>query len=115
MVSHYSEQEDRIQKACRASRKNPERKITDLAEEFDVPYHALRNRLKGKKSRIDVGGRNKKLSEGQELAIIHFVKVLESFGIEPRPQYLHGIANRVLRDGHTDPTIPVLKVGIHWS
>lgn len=115
MVSFYSEQEDRIQKACGASRKNPERKITDLAEEFDVPYHALRNRLKGRKSLIDVGGKNKKLSERQELIIIRFVKVLESFGIEPRPRFLHGIANRVLKNDHADPTSPAPSVGIHWS
>jgi DDE superfamily endonuclease len=115
MVSSYSEQEDRIKKACSTYHKNPSRKITELAKEFDVPYHALRNRLNGKPSRIDVGGKNKKLSEHQELAIIRFVKVLEGFGIEPRPRFLRGIANRILKADHSNPTTPPPTVGLLWS
>jgi hypothetical protein len=115
MVFFYSEQEDRIKNACRIYRKNITYKIPDLAEVFDVPYHALRNRLSGKPSRINVGGKNKKLSEHQELAIICFVKALEGFGIEARPRSLRGIANRILKTDHPDPMTPAPAVGISWS
>jgi hypothetical protein len=115
MVSHYSEQEDRIQEACDAYDQNPKRPMTVLAREFDVPYYALRNRLNGTLSRIDVGGKNKKLSEHQELAIIHFVKILKSFRIELRPRFLYKIANRVLKNKYADPTTPPPAININWS
>jgi Tc5 transposase DNA-binding domain len=115
MVSSYSEQEARIQKACSAYQKNPERPMTVLTQEFDVPYHALRRRLKGIPNKMEVGGQNKALSKQQEEALIDHIKLLENYEIPPRRGYLRGLANRILRHDHTDPTTPPHTIGINWA
>lgn len=114
MPQTYSDQEDRILQAIGAWQDHPAQPISQIARDFNVPYWSLYRRLHSVPSKIDQGGHNKKLTLASEQAVIQHIQLLEGFGIAPRPKFFRGIANSVLRTGHTDPSTPPPTVGINW-
>ncbi len=114
MALSCSEKEASIQSAIDAWQTNPERAIADIAREFDVSPSSLRRRLHGVPSKIESGGHNKKLAPDEEQALIQHIQLLEDFGIAPRPKFLRGIANSILRTNNTDPSTPPSTVGVNW-
>ena len=76
-----------------------QRNITNVAHaarEKKVSYHRLLRRFKGIPSKSEVGGRNKRLSEAQELALHSTLKGYERAGLPARPRMIRGIANDFL-------------------
>ena len=67
----YCETERRVTRAVVYHRKHPDETVSSIADIFDVLVKRLRGRIKGIPSKIISGGKNKKLSEGQELDICH--------------------------------------------
>ena len=108
MALSCSEKEASIQEATDAWQSNPERTIADIAPEFNVSPWAFCKRLHGVPSKIEGGGHNKKLAPDGEQALIQHIQLLEVFGIAPRPKFLRGIANSILRTNNTDPSTPPL-------
>ena len=47
--------------------------------------------------------------------MIDHIKLLESYEIPSRRGYLRGLANRILRHDHTDPTTPSHIISINWA
>lgn len=67
-------------------RENPN--VAAVAREFDVPAPRLRNRWKGRKSKVKVGAHKKALSEAQESAICQYLDNLDGAGPETRYKQL---------------------------
>ena len=115
MADSYHEVEDRIDDAINALNDAEYPNIARIAREFDVPEQRLRRRFKGVQNKIQCGGRNKKLNEGQELALCHYLDRLDESGVSARPPMLRGAANSILERAHGDSTIPPSTVSKDWT
>ena len=101
MPSNYHECEDRIQKAIDALNRRDFPSMLAAAEYFDVPYNRLRLRYQGKPSRIANGGRNRKLSDEQESALINYVRQQYTSGYNRlRWDQVQRAANTLLAQTH---------------
>ena len=114
MSASYGQIEEKIKKAVDDLQTQSKPNIAATAQKFDVPRQRLQSRFKGKLSKIDSGGQNKKLSEAQEKAICQFLDHLDSNGPKARHKQLEQAANSLLKKDHrgkgSTPT-----VGPHWA
>lgn len=87
MPDTYHDIESRITDAILELDKRENPNVTAVARQFKVPPSRLRNRWKGRKSKIDSGGHNKVLSEAQESALCQYLDNLHGGG--PKARYRH--------------------------
>ncbi len=114
MSKSYNDQERDIQKALNHHESDPSLKFTKLAELYDVPYHRLVARAKGRGTRANSGGHNKALSDDQETALCRIIDRLEDDGINCRVSMIGSIANFILRNAHDDPESLPPTVSSNW-
>ena len=111
MSRSYNEIESDIQRALLHHEVDPKLKFTKLAKLYNVPYHRLVGRKNGRADRLNLGGRNKLLSDDQELALYRIIDRCEHDGIHCRLFIIASITNFILRSAHADPESPPPTVG----
>jgi hypothetical protein len=111
----YAETEKRINLACEAAWQEENPNLSAFARTYYVPYDRFRRRYNGRLSKIDVGGQNKRLTEGQESALCDYLNTLDNLGISARKRIIKGYANKLLIDAHTDPIQPCELLGPEWA
>jgi hypothetical protein len=94
--------EKRIADALCAYHDRGEPKIAPLAREFDIPYKQLKGRVQGRQSRSARTGPNRALDEGQEQALIAWMRVLDRANLSPLPYEIEGAANDILTRSGSD-------------
>lgn len=114
MPDTYHDIESRITDAILELNKRENPNVAAVARQFEVPIPRLRNRWKGRKSKIESGGHNKALSEAQESALCQYLDNLAGGGPKARYKQLEQAANSLLRKGHTGGGKPP-TVGGHWA
>ena len=85
MAESYQEIEDSIDDAICALNDAEFPNIAKTTRQFDVPEQRLRRRYKGVQNKIQCGGKNKKLTESQELALCYYLDRLDESGVNTRP------------------------------
>ncbi len=95
-MSSYQTIEGRVQEALKWIQNNKETNTLKVALKFNVPYTRLNRRVNGKKSKIDMGGRNKALDAAQEQALYQRLISYARNGIPARPRMITGFANEIL-------------------
>ena len=106
MAESYYEIEDRVTDALNALNETEIPNIARTAREFDVHEKRLRRRWSGVQSKIQCGGRNKKLNDSEELALCHYLNRLDESGVSARRQMLQSAANTILKRSHSDSIDP---------
>jgi hypothetical protein len=104
-----SNQEARIQLAKQAIKLGQIQSVRAAAEEFDVPYTTLNERLHGIPSRDDCTPNSRKLTPYEEEAIIQYILDLDSRGFPPRPRDIQEMANLLLTERDASP------IGKNWA
>ncbi|PGH37012.1 40S ribosomal protein S15 [[Emmonsia] crescens] len=67
-----------------------------LKRQFDVPYYRLYYRIHGRKTHLQNETRNKRLTEGEEQAIIEYIDRLDRLGLSATREQAQGAANYLL-------------------
>jgi hypothetical protein len=116
-VESYESIEARIQEAIDDLEKRDEEKpnLAAAAREFEIPITRLRARWNGRRSKCDVPGPNKRLSEDQELAVCLYLDRLDDIGTCARKKMVTSCANAILADAHEDPNTEPPLVGPRWT
>ena len=114
MSETYEQIEARILEAVPVHENQPDRPISTLADEFDVPYPRLYARLNGRQSRIDRPATNKKLTSDMEEGLCQYLHHLDRIGTAARLPMVTGAANSILRRNHVGGGDP-LTVGEKWT
>jgi hypothetical protein len=102
MSKFNAEVEKRIADALSAYHDRDKPKIAELAREFDIPYTQLKGRVHGRQSRSARTGPNRALNEGQEQALIAWMRVLDRANLSPLPCEIEGAANDILSRSGSD-------------
>jgi hypothetical protein len=102
--------EDRIKIAISAYTERDKPKMSELALEFDIPYHTLRGRINGRKSKNGHPGANKALNAEQEAALIHWIDTLNTANAPPTAEMIQKCAIQILRRHDPD-----LGIGVNWA
>ena len=101
MPDSYHTIEARIQEAIQSLHEGKSRSIRAAARQFIVPENRLRHRYNGRLSKSAIGGRNKKLSDAQDSALINYIDHLNrSGGQHITRETLDTAANRLLAQSH---------------
>ena len=106
--------EHRVRITCKASHNDSDAYLMHITDEFNVLYHTLQARLKGRPSKITTDEKNKKLSQLQKATLIEYIKRLKNLEINVRSAFLTNTANKILHNDHYDPTILPLIVDQSW-
>jgi hypothetical protein len=114
MPESYERIESRIENAIVAILREENPNISRFAREFNVPYHRLRNRLKGRDSRSTRSPVGRLLSDAQESALCRYLNILDELDIHARPAMVETAANSILKEGHTHKNLPPPTIGMHW-
>lgn len=115
MSTRYQDIEERIQDALAAIEQRDDYTIAAVAREFDVPESRLRGRWKGRQSKVDRRGGNRKLSVEQEIAVCRYLDRLDKIGTSARLPMLSNCANILLRRSHIDENTPPPTVSEQWA
>ncbi|KAJ5365290.1 hypothetical protein N7517_008176 [Penicillium concentricum] len=110
MSDQIKKTEERIQAALEAFHATTKPNIAKLAREFDVPYHQLRGRTRGRQSNSDRAKATKTLNSIQEKVLITWVESLDNAYISPTPELVEKSANRLLKNAGSDQV-----VGHNWA
>ena len=102
MPDTYQDIEVRIFNARLKHSSNPETHIAKLAEEFDVPYRRLLNRINGTSSKSEIGPSHKALTNKQEKALINILVRLNANGIDASLREVRSHANDLLSITYID-------------
>lgn len=103
--------EERISWALEAYKENPDQKIAELGREFEIPYQQLRGRIQGHQPRTSRIPVNKRLTDGEEAAIIEYLNRLDRLGAAATREMLRGAANYLLKQREGSDFKPL---GAHW-
>ncbi len=114
MAETYQDVEDRIERACDAYNSEDNPKISIVAQTFNVPYHRLRARLKGRIARNQQPILGQKLSITQENALCQYIDRLDAVGVGLRRSLLTNAANAILRQNHHNTATPSPTVSGKW-
>ena len=118
MSEAYAQVELRVQEAvntCRTQLSNQLKpNIAEVARNHRVPEQRLRARLKGRPDKTTVGGRNKALSDAQELAVCDYLDLLDKGSHKARYFMPTKCANSILAEAHPTEKRPP-TVSQHWS
>lgn len=106
MASTYIQIEERIQKALAYQLSNPHTSITQIAQDFSIPYSRLYARIRGRVGRHQRPRTNTKITEAQEAAVYSYVDKLDSQNLAIRAKHIRGAANFILKEAyiHADPS-----------
>jgi hypothetical protein len=104
----YAAVEARIQQALQAIGDMEKPNIAAVVREFNLPESRFRARLKGRQSRNQREGPNKKLTPDEELALCQYLNRLDEIGIPPRSQHIGSYANSILAQTTSLPENSVL-------
>lgn len=115
MAESYYEIEDRVTDALNALHEAEVPNIARITREFDVPESRLRRRWGGIQSKVQCGGRNKKLNDSKKLALCHYLNRLDESGVSARRQMLQSAANTILKRSHGDSNDPPPTVSKMWT
>ena len=102
MPDTYQDIEVRIFNARLKRSSNPEIYIAKLAEEFDIPYRRLLNRINGTPSKSEIGPSHKALTDEQEKALIDILVRLDDNGTGASLREVRSHANGLLSITHID-------------
>lgn len=114
MADSYKNIESKIQNAIIALNDMTKPNISAIAREFGVPYHRLRSRFNGRRTRSQRPPTNLRLSAAQESAVCQYINTHDEMGLSPRPIYIEKCANSILAEAHKDPSSAPPKIGEHW-
>jgi hypothetical protein len=101
--------EQRIADALCAYHDRGKPKIAPLAREFNISYQQLKGRVQGRQSRTARTPSNRALDEGQEKALIAWMRILDRANLSPLPYEIEGAANDILSRSGSDR-----RVGKNW-
>lgn len=105
------EQEGRILLAISSLKKAEIQSIRQAAQDFQVPYTTLQNRLKGAINRVDTRANSHKLTPNEEESLIRWILSMDQRGAPPRPSHVRDMANILLSKRGS---ISLQTVGINW-
>ena len=97
MPSTPQRAEDRLQEALAIYQSNPGVKLASIAQQFNVPYHRLYGRAKGRPSKIGRPSATK-LSGPQEIALCNYIDRLDRINLAVRKDLLRGAADFILQE-----------------
>ncbi|RJE17622.1 Pogo transposable element [Aspergillus sclerotialis] len=106
------EQEGKILLALQGFEKGQFRSLYAAAETFGVSYTTLRNRARGRTSRVDTRANSHKLTQLEEDSLVEWIFSIDSRGAAPRPATIREIANILLAARGSNPP---LTVGVNWA
>ena len=97
------EQELAIQRFQESGLYNHKTNIAQVARDLNVPYHILRHRLHGRKSKLGNQPGNKKIKKHVDTVLCAFIDRLIAMHCSPSRRLLLSTANYILRQG--DPAV----------
>lgn len=105
MPERHENREAVLKTAVEAYRQKKTTNISQLAREFEVPYHLLRGRILGRGTHKEAILPARVLTHNQEKALVHWLEMLHLLDIKPSPKKITATANRILQLAGSDRTI----------
>ena len=105
------EQEGKVLLALQGFQKGQFRSLYAAATRFGVSYTTLRNRARGRTSRVDIRANNHKLTQLEEDSLVQWIFSMDSRGAAPRPSTVREMANILLT---ARGSTPLPTVGVNW-
>ncbi|OAQ99520.1 hypothetical protein LLEC1_05927, partial [Akanthomyces lecanii] len=115
MKRKYSESD--IELAIKEHHRNPDIKISNLAEKFKIPRTTLVGRLRGAKCKKGQPATNTKLKAVEEKSICTYIDHLDSLNLAVRPELITDAANYILKERSSPDLQPddIPVVGKLWT
>lgn len=102
-------------KACVAFIRTAEKpNIARIARSFHAPEQRVRRRLQGRPDRSHSGGRNKKLTDAQELALCRYLDRLDELDISLSRSDLYRTAQRILSETSLTSHLRHSSISTSW-
>ena len=111
-MSNDPKQDGRLELAIQAIKSDRVTSVRRAAQLYDVPRSTLQDRLNGNKKRVLANRTKRKLTETEELTLLHWILSMDKRGAPLRPTTVRDMANILL--ANRDTSKPPPTVGINW-